>query len=74
MICQKFSEHSSKHPRVAFLKKVFSIYAANLWKNTHAKVRFQQSSYASLLKPHFRMLISFKSAVCLQNTLFEEGI
>ena len=40
MIYQNVSEHTSNPPELLF-KKAFSIYAANLWENTHVKVWFQ---------------------------------
>ena len=70
MIYQNVSEHTSHPPELLF-KKVFCIYAANLWENTHVKVRL---CWATLLKPHFHIVVLCKSVVCLQNTFFEEHL
>ena len=46
-----------KQPSSCVLRKRCSenSYAANLQKNTHGKVRFQKSCFATLLKSHLGM-------------------
>ena len=52
----KFQKPNNRcSPPEVFLGKVFWKYAANLQETTHAKVRFHQSFFATLLKSHFGM-------------------
>ena len=53
-------------PEVAL--QMFWKHAANLQENTHAKVRFQWSCKATLLKSHFKLVFSSKFAAFFQNT------
>ena len=49
------NDHTTIH--ICSYKMVFSKYATNLQKNTHAEVRFQKSCKAALLKSHFGMSV-----------------
>ena len=57
------------YPRSTFTKeKGIPEYAANLKRNTQAKVWFQKSCFATLLKSHFGIGVSCKFAAYFQNT------